>query len=240
MQVWCRTTVWSSLLSPCLPSMLRLQFLSLHERSVVSTWWIFRHQSSLFTNPSQTADGFAEQLRDVVTEELDKVAPMKTSRRRPSKPITKFLSPAAKTAKRKRRRLERTWKSTGLESDRIAYRKSCRETNRLINDSRRDFMRDQISEETDPKLRWRTVKHLLHSGSTDSTMSTDECSNLCATFSSYFVNKINNLKHSILNKLGSFTVKPQFVDQPHTGPQFQSIPLVTPAEVRKLLSSIPS
>ena len=188
------------------------------------------------------ADGFAEQLRDVVTEELDKVAPMKTSRRRPSKPITKFLSPAAKTAKRKRRRLERTWKSTGLESDRIAYRKSCRETNRLINDSRRDFMRDQITEETDPKLRWRTVKHLLHSGSTatDSTMSTDECSNLCATFSSYFVNKINNLKHSILIKLGSFTVKPQFIEQPHTGPQFESIPLVTPAEVQKLLASIPS
>ena len=165
---------------------------------------------------------------------------MKTSRRRPSKPITKFLSPAAKTAKRKRRRLERTWKSTGLESDRIAYRKSCRETNRLINDSRRDFMRDQISEETDPKLRWRTVKHLLHSGSTDSKMSTDVCSNLCTTFSGYFVNKINNLKHSILNKLGSFTVKPQFIEQPHTGPQFESIPLVTPAEVRKLLTSIPS
>ena len=161
---------------------------------------------------------------------------MKTSRRRPSKPITKFLSPAAKTAKRKRRRLERTWKSTGLESDRIAYRKSCRETNRLINDSRRDFTRDQISEETDPKLRWRTVKHLLHSGSTDSTMSTDECSNLCTTFSGYFVNKINNLKHSILNKLGSFTVKPQFVEQPHTGPQFESIPLVTPAKVRKIFN----
>ena len=71
-------------------------------------------------------------------------------------------------------------------------------------------------------------------------MSTDECSNLCATFSGYFVNKINNLKHSILNKLCSFTVKPQFVEQPHTGPQFESIPLVTPAEVQKLLTSIPS
>ena len=73
-----------------------------------------------------------------------------------------------------------------------------------------------------------------------STMSTDECSNIWATFYSYFVNKINNLKHSILNKLGSFTLKPHFVEQPHAGPQFETIPLVTPAEVRKLLTSIPS
>ena len=51
---------------------------------------------------------------------------------------------------------------------------------------------------------------------------------------------MNNLKHSILIKLGSFTVKPQFVEQPHTNPQFESIRLVASAEVRKLLASIPS
>ena len=57
-------------------------------------------QSSLFTNPSQTADGFAQQICEVVTQELDMVVPLKISRRRPSKPITKFLSPATKSAKR--------------------------------------------------------------------------------------------------------------------------------------------
>ena len=41
-------------------------------------------QSSLFTSPSQTADGFAEQLRDVVTE-LDNIPSLsiKTNHRRP-------------------------------------------------------------------------------------------------------------------------------------------------------------
>ena len=75
------------------------------KRSEESTWWISRHHcDALHVHKSVSdADGFAEQLRDVVTEELlDEVAPMRTSRRCPSKPITKFPSPAAKTAKQKR------------------------------------------------------------------------------------------------------------------------------------------
>ena len=122
-------------------------------------------QSSLFTNSSETAEGFAQQICEVVTQELDRVAPLKISRRRPSKPITKFLSPAAKSAKRERRRLERTRKSTKLESYRVAYRRSCRTANRLINESRRDFMRDQLADSTDSKQRWRSVKNMLHSNS---------------------------------------------------------------------------
>ena len=121
-------------------------------------------QSSLFTNPSETADGLAQHICEVVTQELDKVAPLKISRRRPSKTITKFLSPAAKSAKRERRRLERsTWKSTKLESDRVAYRESCRTANRLINESRKNFMRDQLADSTDSKQRWQSVKNMLHS-----------------------------------------------------------------------------
>ena len=195
-------------------------------------------QSSLFTNPSETADGFAQQICDVVTQELDRVAPLKTSRRRPSKPITKFLSPAAKSAKRKRRRLERTWKSTKLESDRVAYQRSCRTANRLINESRRNFMRDQLADSTDSKQRWQSVKNMLHSNSSEKILSTDECAGLCTTFSNYFVNKINNLKLSILGKLNKFTVAPQFPEQPYSGPQLENLSPVAPDEVKKLLSGI--
>ena len=152
-------------------------------------------------------------------------------------PITKFLSPAAKSAKRERRRLERTWKSTKLESDRVAYRRSCRTANRLINESRRDFMWDQLADSTDSKQRWQSVKNMLHSNSSEKTLSTDECADLCPTFSNYFVNKINKL--SILGKLSKFTVAPQFPKQPYSGPQLENLSPVTPDEVKKLLSGIP-
>ena len=41
-------------------------------------------ESALFTNPSPTVDGFTQQIQEIVTEELDKVAPLRTTRRRPS------------------------------------------------------------------------------------------------------------------------------------------------------------
>ena len=196
-------------------------------------------ESALFTNPSTTVDGFAQQIQDIVTEELDKVAPLKTTRRRPSKPITKFLSPAAKSAKRERRRRERIWKSTKLESDRVAYRKACRTANRLINESRTDFMRDRLTESTDPKQKWRTVKDLLHSNSTDTILPDDECASLCTRFSDFFVSKIRNLKRTIMDKSNLLTNMQPFQEQYHSGHKFDNIPPVTPDEVKKLLSSIP-
>ena len=96
-------------------------------------------QSTLFCAPETTADGFAQQLVDVVTEALDKFAPLQTFRRRPSKLISKWLSPEAVKAKRVRRKCERRWNATGSDLDRKSYRKACRSANALITASRREF-----------------------------------------------------------------------------------------------------
>jgi len=55
-----------------------------------------------------------------------------TSRRRPPKKIRRWLSDEAVTARRLRRRLERQWRSTGSDTDRVKYRQACRQANRLI------------------------------------------------------------------------------------------------------------
>jgi len=61
-----------------------------------------------------------------MTHLLHKFTPARTRRRRPHKPITKWLSAEAVEAKRIRRRLERRWRATGDEADRLAYRRECR------------------------------------------------------------------------------------------------------------------
>ena len=71
-----------------------------------------------------TANEFADQIADVVAEELDKVVPLRTGNRRRPNPATMWLSLAAIENKRSRRRYEKLWRSTGLETDRIKYRKS--------------------------------------------------------------------------------------------------------------------
>ena len=63
--------------------------------------------SSLFTNPADSADAFSEQMEDVITAELDRVAPLRTVVQRRPNPTARWLSPEAVAAKRKRRRLER-------------------------------------------------------------------------------------------------------------------------------------
>ena len=101
-------------------------------------------RSSLFSSPAAAADEFSNQLADVVTTELNKLASIRYFTRRNSKPITKWLSKEAIEAKRERRRLEKIWKSTQSESDRAAYRLACRFANKLINLSRREYIRHEI------------------------------------------------------------------------------------------------
>ena len=63
--------------------------------------------SALFSHPSASADAFADQLADVVTAELDKLAPVRAGKQRRTKSITRWLSKPAITAKHRRRRLKK-------------------------------------------------------------------------------------------------------------------------------------
>ena len=199
-------------------------------------------QSVLFSDPAGSVDEFVQQLIDVVGSTLDVFAPLQTFNRRPSKPISKRLSPQAVKAKRWRRKLEKVWLASGLESDRIEYRRACRAANALINRSRQEFFRQQLNDAAaDSKRRWRTVRHLLHSTDTDRTLSAAECSNLCKTLSTYFLDKIANLKQTIQSKLDCIdTSLFNFAVPPHAGPVLDHIPAVTAECVYRILSNIPS
>jgi len=99
--------------------------------------------SSLFTDPDNTVDAFVDQLRNVVTSTLDKLAPFCTVYRiSGGSHINRFLSQEATHAKRYRRRLERSWKKTGAEADRLAYQQQCKLANNLIIGSRKDQRKD--------------------------------------------------------------------------------------------------
>ena len=162
--------------------------------------------SSLYTNPADTADAFADQMADVVSAELDRVAPLRTVVRRRPNPTAKWLSPEAVAAKRKRRCLERKWKASSLETDRVAYRSTCRVSNNLINQSRQDHYRQKL-DGSDPKQRWQTAKELLHSKDRAQVPSEADSDRLCSEFSAFFVNKITDLKNKILSKLHNLKLK---------------------------------
>ena len=120
--------------------------------------------SSLFSNPHPTIDGYADQMETEITSVLDKLAPLKTGRRSGPRRARNWLSPEAIEAKKQRHRLERRWKASNAEPDRLSYCAACSSTNKLINKSRAASNVECINEASkNPKRLWLTIKSLLHS-----------------------------------------------------------------------------
>ena len=85
--------------------------------------------SPLFTDPVDTPDEYLSQFESTITSILDVVAPVRRGTRPGGRKAAKWLEPEAVSAKQNRRRLERRWKRSGCEQDRVAYRVSCRRAN---------------------------------------------------------------------------------------------------------------
>lgn len=197
------------------------------------------YDSPLFSSPATTVDSFADQMQQVIVSTLDEVAPLRRCVRRPSKAITKFLSDDAIEAKRLRRRLERRWLVTRAETDRAAYRRSCRLANSAINASRQHHFREQLNNAATAKDRWRVAKELLHSTTTTHNRTLDELNNLCNLFSNFFVDKISTLKRTICATAATLTdLGLVFPDPVYAGTQLDILSPVTVPEVYKLITNI--
>ena len=176
-------------------------------------------------------------MRCVTLSILDDVAPVRRIVRRPPKAITKFLSDDAIAAKRLRRRLERRSRLTERAADRVAYRLACRRANVLINSSRQDYFRQQLSTSNNIKDRWNIVKQLLHSTDTVHCRTVEELDRLCTVFARYFLDKISNLKRAVARNV-TLLAAAVFPDPVYTGINLNKLPPVTTTEVYRLLSSL--
>ena len=164
---------------------------SLSSHRHFGTWRLFRRRSRLFSGTRRFSRHLLppSTMVNVITDELDKVAPLKRCTRRPSKSIMKWLSDEAIAAKRECRRFERKWNATRGESDRVNYHRACRRANRLINKSRRVYFHRRLSDCTDSGQQCRVAKELLHSSDRDLTGTDSENQTLCITFSHFFHNQ---------------------------------------------------
>ena len=97
--------------------------------------------SAVYSDPADTVDGFTEQLEQTVGDILERHCPLrKRTKFASARRDGHWLSDDAISAKRERRKLERKWKKSGDEQDRIKYRKHCRVTNRKILGARQEVL----------------------------------------------------------------------------------------------------
>ena len=194
--------------------------------------------SVLFTQPADKLNAYVDQLNDTMTQLLNKVAPVRSRRRRPQKPISKWLSIEA---------VEALSPPSGTPVAHNWHRgwsvwipPSVSQGNQLINESRSAYYRQRIHEAgSNHKRRWKLLNDLLHSHDTDRTRTEDENRHLCTAFSNFFTDKITKLRNSVSNTLRSLPASLPSHESfpPHCGPIFDILSPVTAAEVRKLLSS---
>ena len=121
-------------------------------------------QSRLLDCSVTEADEYAELLDAKVKRALDIHAPLRTCRRRSGQHDSHQLSDKARCAKRLRRRCERRYRRTGLDSDKqLAYLSACTAARDSIQKSRVDRIRAELDELSgDSGATWRTAQRLLH------------------------------------------------------------------------------
>jgi len=112
----------------------------------VDSFRAYLRSSVSFANPPTDPDDIVIQLEDDLHNALETCAPLRSKRRRVGRSRVPWLTPECITAKRIRRRLERRLKRTRSESDRVAYRRSCREASRLFSEARSAYTRDKLQQ----------------------------------------------------------------------------------------------
>ena len=167
---------------------------------------VFRHEllaSIAYVQPRPTTNEFAVQLRDDVVAILDKLAPLKSVTKRCGKQTCGWLSKEAVESRRNRRKLERRYRQTHRDADRVAYRSACRATNKLIDRSRQEHIGSRLQAAAgNSRQRWRIANELLHNDNRRDINETDaDRQKLCDTFSDFFVNKIRLIAQTIADRL---------------------------------------
>jgi exonuclease III len=231
------TTVISTQLPQ--PDLIRYAFRNIRQIDL-SEFSARLRRSDVYVRPLNDVDGFTHQLKQCVTEVLDVLAPLKTRTKRRGKADCRCLSDAAISAKQTRRHLERKWKRTGSEADRVEYRVACRAANAAINSSRATFYNERLTEAAgDQKTMWRISKELLHSDDRPLDTSPREAKLLCDGFSEFFIEKLRTISTTISTRLQSIAVY-------HLPPTRRNLPLqmdtlaeVTVEEVSRLIGVLP-
>ena len=152
-----------------------------------------------------------------------------------SKKSNAWLSDEAVKAKRDRRRHERRWCKTKSETDRAAYRKSCRAANELIINSRKNFYAELISGASDNMRKlWRAVNSILHPA-----MSAGITSLTSSKLAEFFMEKVAGAISAIRTQLITLNID-RIPDICYTGEKFCDMTPVTDLEVCRLISSMPN
>jgi len=202
------------------------------------------NESALFSRSTTplSVDTYLELFESEVLRVLDKHAPLQRKAKRQGAHDGRLLSKDAREAKRTCRRLERRFRRTGSSVDRAAYVAARSVAREKITASRADLLSQRVAATADdPKKMWSTTRQLLHSAPPTDLHDVD-CKEMANSFSSYFVDKIADIRKQIRSalKLVESGVSVATRSRTFTGTLLSAFDVVTVDEVIKLINSLPN
>jgi Endonuclease-reverse transcriptase len=148
-----------------------------------------------WTTPAADPDVASMQLDTDLRCAVNKFVPLRTHTRRLGKSKNPWMTPECVARKRYRRRLEGRFVRSRTENDRIAYRRACREANKLFRDARSSYIQQTLNEARDnPRQLWRSVSRLLHPGQQRTWFDGLDTDRLANSVSDFFINKLKSVK----------------------------------------------
>jgi hypothetical protein len=143
-----------------------------------------------------------------------------------------WFTPNLLQERRKRRQLERAWRKSHSDHDRLLFRNQCKLYNSLLKKAQSNYFSSLFVNCSNSKSLWHSIDKVLHRSSISHT---DPPASLSVhQFSSFFTDKIKSLRVNLpLIDINPFS----FPDQP--APVFSSFEPATTTEIRNLILSSP-
>ena len=135
-------------------------------------------------------DSLIDHFNSNVSLILDKYAPLKTLTVKPRTSNPWFTS-NLRSERGIRRQLQRTWRKTRNESDKLAYKKQCHLYNSKVKKAQSDYFSSLFISNSNTKELWHSIDKLLNRSSSSLPNSSKHSAD---QFCTYFVDKIKTLR----------------------------------------------
>ena len=168
-----------------------------------------------------------------VTKVLDTCAPSST-KSRSLKLRRPWFNGSVLAARQHRRKAERKWRKTRLDSDRTLFKKANRNVCQIIDTAKEDFLKDKLGS-CSVKEVYQIIHSLLNKKLNQLPLY-DSASRLANQFSSFFVNKIKRIRVEL--DACNEPVNIQFSDIENQNiPLFADFQLLTQSDVSRIIMS---
>ena len=192
--------------------------------------------SDLISAPPHDLANLVHCYNSTLTNLLDKHAPLitKTVQSPKSNP---WFSPGLKALKRIRRNLERRWKSLPSAANLSALRTASNAYRNSILSAKKLYHSQLITaNSSNPRQLWKTINTLLHRSALPSLPNLTSVSSIAQQFTTFFADKVTNLR----NNIPSVNQSPHFPQPPVTPPPFLQFRPTDPDEITKLVLQSPN